>query len=164
MYRLPRFSNSFRRQHHHQHTTHSLILTSHISSTTHTRLDFRILLNSLRKSAMTDHARDWERDLQELRTREGLETAVNLHPTNIEQIRLSPQVEQYLAEQGEVRSVVKPFVLLYKLIILWVCIVCKGPLGTSYPRREAFRRLLPSNPLLHLVRPTNLSIVSIPRA
>lgn len=49
---------------------------------------------------MSDHTRDWERDLQELRRREGLETAVNLRPTNVEQIRLSPQVEEYLAEQG----------------------------------------------------------------
>lgn len=52
----------------------------------------------------SDHIRDWERDLQELRTREGLETAVNLHPTNVDQIRLSPQVEEFLAEKGEVRS------------------------------------------------------------
>lgn len=52
---------------------------------------------------MSDRAREWERDLHELRKREGLETAVNLQPTNVERLRLSPQVEEFVAEKGEVR-------------------------------------------------------------
>lgn len=52
---------------------------------------------------MTDHLHDWQHDLEVLRKREGLETAVNLRPTNVDKIRLSPQVEDFLTEKGEVR-------------------------------------------------------------
>ncbi|KAI0052834.1 PLC-like phosphodiesterase [Auriscalpium vulgare] len=50
---------------------------------------------------MVDQMKQWDQDLAELRKREGLETIINYIPPLDRQVRLSPQVEDYLNERGE---------------------------------------------------------------
>ncbi|KAI0064963.1 PLC-like phosphodiesterase [Artomyces pyxidatus] len=50
---------------------------------------------------MADRTKAWAEDLQELKKREGLETTINITPPTDREVRLSPQIQEYLTQKGE---------------------------------------------------------------
>ncbi|KAI0321547.1 PLC-like phosphodiesterase [Amylostereum chailletii] len=50
---------------------------------------------------MTDRTQTWAKDLRELTDDHGVDTIINIRPPTDREIRLSPEVEQYLEEQGQ---------------------------------------------------------------
>ena len=52
---------------------------------------------------MTDRMQSWAEDLRHLQENKGVDSVIHLQPPIDKEVRLSPEVQDYLREQGEVR-------------------------------------------------------------
>jgi phosphatidylinositol phospholipase C, delta len=53
---------------------------------------------------MTDRTKSWAEDLRLLQTEKEIDSIIHVHPPTNKEVRLSPEVEQYLNESNEVWS------------------------------------------------------------
>ena len=101
---------------------------------------------------MTDRIQAWTNDLRDLAETHGVETIINVKPPVDKEIRLSPEVEKYLEEQGQVRRTSTNATIFTKLALDW-----RRTLAMACCCRPGRGPFTPVNPLLHLVCPCKSS-------